>query len=151
MLSKSPGTEIHNNDIQPDPDGPFPMDIPFIRHLGIRLHGFGDGRAELRLTQQDHMSNSFAMTHGGVVMTLLDISMAMAGRANSREDDDQTKGMITIEMKTSFMQPSRGDLRAMARCISRTRALGFCEAELFDADDQLVAKASGTFKYFKNR
>jgi len=127
------------------------MDIPFIRHLGIRLCSFGDGQAELRLSQQPHLSNSFAMMHGGAVMTLLDISMAMAGRANWRDDDDQAKGMITIEMKTSFMQPSRGDLRAMAKCVSRTRGLGFCEAELFDADDQLVAKASGTFKYIKKR
>lgn len=127
------------------------MDIPFIRHLGIRLTGFGQGRAELQLKQQPHLSNSFAMTHGGVVMTLLDISMAMAGRAAGREDDDQTKGMVTIEMKTSFMQPSRGELCAKALCISRTRALAFCEAELFDADDTLVAKANGTFKYLKQR
>lgn len=91
------------------------------------------------------------MAHGGVVMTMLDVAMAMAGRSLARVDQGEAVGMITIEMKTTFMQPARGALRAEGRCVQRTASLAFCEADLFDFERRLVARASGTFKYARNR
>ena len=138
--------------IRPDPHGPFPVAIPFIRALGIHLTAFGDGRAELRLDLEDWHLNSFSMAHGGAIMTMLDIGLAMAGRASPRDDDDDTKGLVTIELKTTFMQPAYGKvLRALAQCTHRTASLAFCEGEIRDENDKVVAKASGTFKYMKQR
>ena len=33
--------------------------------------------------------------------------------------------------------------------IHRTSAMAFCDGEVRDADDRLIAKAMGTFKYLK--
>ncbi len=138
--------------IVPDPQGRFPVPIPFIRALGVHLTEFGGGRAGLRLDLEDWHLNSFAMAHGGVIMTMLDIGLAMAGRASPRDDDDPTKGLVTIELKASFMQPAYGQvLQVNALCTHRTASIAFCEGEVRDEQDKVVAKASGTFKYMKQR
>jgi len=143
---------LHTRDVRPDPDGPFPVDIPFIRALGVHLIEFGDGRASLRLDLERWHMNSFEMAHGGVVMTLIDISMVMAGRAQPRDDDDPTKGLVTIEAKTNFMQPALGpSVFAHGRCVHRTSSMAFCESEIRDPEGRLVATGSGTFKYQKKR
>ncbi len=49
------------------------------------------------------------MTHGGAVMTLLDVAMAVAARSARKES-----GVVTIEMKTSFMLPARRGASAEA-------------------------------------
>ena len=58
-------------------------------------------------------------------------------------------GVVTIEMKTSFMQPAMGKLIARGRLIHRTATLAFTEATLFDEKDRPCAHATGTFKYVK--
>ena len=50
-------------------------------------------------------------------------------------------------MKTSFMRPATGRLNAHARVLTRTLALAFCEASLFDEAGALIAHATGSFKY----
>lgn len=134
-----------------DADG-FPLDIPFLGFVGLRALEIADGRAVLVLEeQQRHHQNSFDMAHGGVVMTMLDVAMAMAGRSLARADQGEATGMITIEMKATFMQPARGALRAEGRCIHRTASMAFCEADLFDFEGRLAARSSGTFKYARHR
>lgn len=148
----APEPVLHTRDIRPDPDGPFPVPIPFIRALGLHLTGFGDGVATLRLDLEDWHLNSFGMAHGGAIMTMLDIGLAMSARARPREDDDPTKGLVTIELKTSFMQPAYGRvLTARAECTHRTASLAFCEGAVLDDGGRTVAKATGTFKYMKQR
>ena len=56
-------------------------------------------------------------------------------------------GVVTIEMKTSFMQPARGTLTAKGRLIHRTRNMAFTEGTVFDEVGNACAHATGTFKY----
>src|SRR5690606_22211028 len=110
-----------------------------------------NGRSVLLLDQQLHHQNSLDMAHGGVIMAMLDVAMARAGRSLARTDQGEATTLITIEMKTTFLQPARGALRAEGRVIQRTSGMAFCEAELFGADGRLAAHATGTFKYIKRR
>ena len=80
-------------------------------------------------------------------MTLLDVTLATAARSVQTH-----MGVVTIEMKTSFMQPASGDgsrLTAKGHLIHRTATLAFTEATLFDAQGKACAHATGTFKYVK--
>jgi uncharacterized protein (TIGR00369 family) len=88
--------------------------------------------------------NSFAVAHGGALMTLLDVTMATAARSVVPE-----MGVVTIEMKTSFMRPSVGALTAKGELIHRTATLAFTQATVFDASGKACAHATGTFKYVK--
>ena len=122
----------------------FGAEIPFVRHLGFELVLFEDGHSEIRYEPKPEHLNSFAVTHGGACMTLLDVTMATAARSV-----DKTMGVVTIEMKTSFMQPSRGKLSAKGRLMHRSATMAFTEATIFDGEGRACAHATGTFKYVK--
>lgn len=125
----------------------FGTEIPFVTHLGFVLELFEGGESALGYTPLPEHLNSFAVTHGGVCMTLLDVAMALAARSVQKD-----MGAVTIEMKTSFMRPAPGDgsrLTARGRLMHRTATMAFTEATVFDANGQACAHATGTFKYVK--
>ncbi len=130
-------------------DKGFPFDIPFLDWIDCRMHDAEIGHSSFSLEMRPHHRNSYGMAHGGLVLTMLDISLAMAARSlevPNRGPD--MSGMLTIELKTSFMRPAYGEMiRAEGHCIHRTRTLAFCEGEVYDGEGQLAARASGTFKY----
>jgi uncharacterized protein (TIGR00369 family) len=112
--------------------------------LGTELYVFADGQSELRLTLAERHLNSGDVAHGGVVMTLLDVAMAFAARSANAD----SVAVATIEMKTTFMRPSEGTLRAVGKVQHKTSSLAFCEAAMYDDKNALCASATGTFKYF---
>src|SRR5258706_444367 len=79
----------------------FGVEIPFVTHLGFELTLFEGGQSAIDFTPRPEHLNSFAVTHGGALMTLLDVTMAVAARSVQAE-----MGVVTIERKTSFMQPA---------------------------------------------
>lgn len=135
---------------QPAPPGSssplaFPAPVPFVERLGLELHAYGGGRAELRVDLDASHLNTWDVAHGGVVMTMLDVAMAMAARSGHA----QGQGVATVEMKTSFMRPAEHRLRAEGQLVHATATMAFCEGRLYDSRDQLCATASGTFKYLR--
>jgi uncharacterized protein (TIGR00369 family) len=140
----------------------FPIHIPFVQALGFELHAFGGGSAELRLNLSELHLNSWSVAHGGVLMTLLDVAMAHAARSAAspdaaarssngatREPSDLGPGVATLEMKTTFMRPAEGTLRAVGKVLDRTTTLAFTEGSVFDDGGRLCAHATGTFKFLR--
>ena len=117
-------------------------EIPLARHLGIDIAGMLDGRAELRYAVRPEHLNSFGVNHGGAIMALLDIALSAAARSLQMD-----MGVVTIEMKTSFMQPARGPMVARSRLMHLSRAMAFVEGTVEDAEGRICAHATGTFKY----
>ncbi|WP_432257747.1 PaaI family thioesterase [Cupriavidus sp. TMH.W2] len=122
-----------------------PHHIPFLAGLGVRFNAAANARSEIELGVRPDHQNSWDMAHGGVLMTLLDVAMANAGRSS----DPDVRSVLTIEMKTTFMAPGRGKLTARGHCVHHTSTMAFCEGEIVDADGKLVSRASGTFRYVK--
>jgi uncharacterized protein (TIGR00369 family) len=125
----------------------FGVEIPFVTHLGFELIRFEDGESTLAFAAKPAHQNSFGVAHGGAVMTLLDVTMASAARSVAPE-----MGVVTIEMKTTFMKPAPGDgsiLTARGHLIQRTASMAFVEAKLYDREGNACAHATGTFKYVK--
>jgi uncharacterized protein (TIGR00369 family) len=129
---------------------PFGAHIPFVHHLGFTLEKFQGGESELHFAPRPEHLNSFDVTHGGALMTLLDVVMATAARSV-----DPDMGVVTIEMKTSFMRPAQVSdgqkLQAKGLLQHRTRSMAFTEGRVYDAQGQLCATATGTFKYVAKR
>ena len=119
----------------------FGMDIPFVAHLGFVLTQFAHGQSEIMYTALPEHLNSYGVTHGGALMTLLDVSMATAARSDLPE-----QGVVTIEMKTSFMHPAVGPLIARGTLVQRTASLAFTQSTIFDSQGRACASAMGTFK-----
>ncbi len=122
----------------------FGVQIPFVDLLGFELRAFSGGRSELGYDPQPEHLNSFAVTHGGALMTLLDVAMATSARSIAPE-----MGVVTIEMKTSFMQPAVGPLKARGELMHRTATMAFTQATVYDAAGRACAHATGTFKFMK--
>jgi uncharacterized protein (TIGR00369 family) len=125
----------------------FGVEIPFVTLLGFELTACGDGKSEIVFPVQPQHLNSFQVTHGGALMTLLDVTMATAARSVAPE-----LGVVTIEMKTSFMRPATvtdGGLVAKGELMHRTATMAFTQATVFDANGKACAHATGTFKYVK--
>ncbi|MCX2861013.1 PaaI family thioesterase [Paucibacter sp. PLA-PC-4] len=127
----------------------FPVHIPFVEQLGLELHSMGEGEAELRVDLKEAHLNSWEVAHGGVIMTLLDVAMAHAARSIHRDQPGFGPGVVTIEMKTSFMRPGEGELRALGKLLHRSTTMAFCEGSVLGEDGKLCAHATGTFKYLK--
>ena len=125
----------------------FTRHIPFAASLGFELWAFGDGKAELRLDVRPEHTNSHDMAHGGLLMTLLDVAMAHAARSAFDGDDDP--GIVTIEMKTSFMRTARGLLSARGSLLHKTHTMAFTEGGIYDSAGHLCAHATGTFKFVR--
>ena len=127
---------------------PFGVHVPFVANLGFTLEKFEGGASELHFSPRPEHYNSFDITHGGAVMTLLDVVMATAAR--SAEPD---MGVVTIEMNTSFMRPAKTaegeQLVAKGLLLHRTKTMAFTDGKVYDANGQLCAHATGTFKYVK--
>ena len=122
----------------------FAIKIPFVEHLGFNLDVFDGGHSQISYEAKPEHLNTFHVTHGGAVMTLLDVSMATAARSVQKD-----MGVVTIEMKTSFMRPARGRLVSKGLLKHRTMSLAFTEATIYDSEGQMCAHATGTFKYVK--
>lgn len=125
----------------------FPLPIPFLQNLGVEFVEMADGQAQVALTLEPRHLNSWHVAHGGVTMTLLDTVMSMAGRSL----DPTIRSGVTIEMKTSFMEPGGlegGRMIAKGRVLKSSASLCFSEGEVWNGD-KLVAKASGTFKFIR--
>ncbi len=121
---------------------------PYLMHLGVELLKMENGEAQVGIWLRPEHGNSWAVMHGGVIMTLLDCTMSRAARSLVLPD---ITSAATVEMKTSFFQPGGkvGQyVTAIGRVLHRSTTLYYCEAEIRNGET-LAAKAMGTFKVFK--
>jgi len=127
----------------------FRLNVPFIKELGVEFISAADGRSVVALSLEPWHLNSWSVAHGGVLMSLLDVAMAVAGRSLNAG----AGGGVTVEMKTSFLQPAKAGTRLLVSGFAyhRSMTMAFCEGEIHDADGRLIAKSLGTFKYIRKR
>ncbi|MNF23337.1 Thioesterase superfamily protein [compost metagenome] len=123
----------------------FHIEVPFLDHLDILVDPTPEAPLLVVDLERMHM-NGGGQAHGGLIMTLLDMAMAAA----ARNGVGGGRSGVTVEMKTNFLRPGGsigGRLSARGKLRHATRSLAFCDGELLDAEGQLVATASGTFKF----
>jgi uncharacterized protein (TIGR00369 family) len=128
----------------PEKENPSGIDfnIPFAEHLGVTGYRQKNGEAEISLQLKPEHLNSWGSAHGGVILGVFDILMGLSAKSM----DVKASGAITIELKTNFLRTVNHAINACARATRCGRTLIFVEAEIFNEDGQLAAKASGTFK-----
>jgi uncharacterized protein (TIGR00369 family) len=65
-------------------------------------------------------------------------------------DDDEN--FATVDLHVQFLRVAKiGLLKANGSVVRRTRSLAFCESQVRDDNDQLIAKGSATCSIFKPR
>ncbi|MCX7175210.1 MAG: PaaI family thioesterase [Proteobacteria bacterium] len=119
----------------------FGIQVPFLDMLGVKAELNDEGRPVVSVELRPELMNSYHVSHGGVIMTLLDVAMAMAARTSFQHKG----GVMTVDMSMSFLRPATGRVVAQGRVLRGGRSLYFCEAEAQDASGQMIAKSLGTF------
>lgn len=119
----------------------FDRHIPFTEMLGVELLEQEPGRVVTGLTLRHDLENSWQVAHGGVIMTLLDVTAGMALLSSAGAEH----GTATVSFTSHFVAPGRGRLTCEGRLVHRGGRLATCEAEVRDAEGHLVARGMGTF------
>ena len=122
--------------------------------LGFRLLGVSQENRSVEVAfeaRAEVLLNPMKQIQGGYLCAMLDEAMSVACMVAS----GMTHVAPTVEMKTSFFRPGLpGPLRAVGRVVKWGKTIAFTEGELYDAEERLLAKATGTavptpFKTYK--
>src|SRR5438067_2166699 len=109
--------------------------------LGARITEAEPGRVVLELIAGPEHRHGGGVVQGGVITQIADAAMGMS-LATLQENGVWN---TTIELKINFLRPAvKGRLRAVGRVIEMRQTLLFSEADVFDEQGRLVARASST-------
>ena len=109
------------------------------RLLGLDI-AYGADDCTVRLAVKDFMYNPQGSLHGGIIATVLDISM---GHLLTHS----TGVGMTLQMNTQYIKPARaGIVQARATFLRRGRSINYLESRMTDAEGALMAVASSTWR-----
>ena len=109
--------------------------------VGARLAEVEAGRAVVELDAHAGHRHPGGVVQGGIITQIADAAMGMSLLIMQPEDEANT----TIELKINFVRPVvEGRVRAVGRVVEIRRTLLFGEADVFDSEGRLVARASST-------
>ncbi len=118
----------------------FPQ-IPALQTLDVTLVYLGPGEASMKLTVRHEYTTVKNRLHGGIIATLADSTMGWAVASLGRE------GSVTIDMTLNYFAPifEGSELISEAYVIYAGKTIVVAEANLYNQDRKLLAKARGTF------
>jgi uncharacterized protein (TIGR00369 family) len=101
----------------------------------------GEGRATVKMTLRPDLFHAANAVHGSVLFKALDDAAFFA--ANSLVEDSF---LFTASFNLYFLRPVfEGGIRAEGRVVYRSRRLVLAESEIFDDQDRVIARGSGSF------
>ncbi len=109
------------------------------RLLGLDIT-YGEADCTVRCEVKEFMFNPQGSLHGGLIATILDISMGhlLTNKAGV--------GM-TLQMNTQYIKPARsGVVQAHATFLRRGRSINYLESRMTDPDGDLMAFATSTWR-----
>jgi uncharacterized protein (TIGR00369 family) len=124
----------------------FDEKVTFSRHIMSKVEEVEPGRAVCHIDIEDVHLNGNGTLHGGVYASLLDNAMGLAVAA--------LVGLrtATIALDVHFLGAVReGRITCTSEVVHRTRRIATVEGKVRDADHNLVAMGTGTFRIFEKR
>jgi acyl-CoA thioesterase len=120
------------------------MDHPFADLIGLVFESVHQGRSLCRIEVDDKLMNPHGVVHGSIMSALADTGMGGALYPLLAEDES----CATIEIKISYFKPVQaGTLECTTQLLHKGKTVASLESEIL-SNDQLVAKASGTYSIF---
>jgi uncharacterized protein (TIGR00369 family) len=119
---------------------------PFRNLLQIKEIKAENGVAEIKLEIFPDLLNFSENVHGGVLASLIDISIGSAVRTTF---DDRYRS-ATVELKINYIRPANGSfLLAKSSLSHRGETLTVGISEIYNDQNQLVAMGTATFILLK--
>jgi len=116
--------------------------FPFVKMMGMKLISCSGGASVMRCRVRQALKNSGGTLHGGVLGTLVDMSVATALRSAL----PLTSRMTTVEYKVNLLKPvSEGTITAHGSVIRLGKTIAVGSTEIRNAAGDPVAFGSATF------
>ena len=123
--------------------------MALIGELGAAFTSYGVDGEELGWVEGDFIPSTLACNPHGVVQAgvhavLLDAAMNFAINAALSKSD---RTQATIEITTELLRPAEREsaYRLRGEVVRLTRQIAYAEASVYDVEDKLVSRATGTF------
>ena len=113
----------------------------FARWVGLSLEKLDSGYAEVALDLQPHHLNPGGLAHGGIVATLLDISIGIALRTQLPAGWTH----VTVHLDVQYLEAAnQGRVVAQGRAVRSSGKVTYGESDLVHSDGRLLARGSAT-------
>jgi acyl-CoA thioesterase len=117
---------------------------PYGELIGLTFTKLEKGYSQCTLSIEEKLMNPHGYLHGGVMYSMADTGMGAALYSLLEENES----CATIEVKIAYFKPvSNGVLVCNTKVIHKGRSISALDSEITN-NEQLVAKASGTFTIF---
>lgn len=117
---------------------------PYGELIGLTFTKLEKGYSQCTLSIEEKLMNPHGYLHGGVMYSMADTGMGAALYSLLKENES----CATIEVKIAYFKPvSNGVLVCNTKVIHKGRSISALDSEITN-NEQLVAKASGTFTIF---
>lgn len=114
---------------------------PILEFLDIEVIALEPGSARLRLAARAELANAMGTLHGGVLCDLGDAAMGYALAATLGPNES----FATVELSIRYFKSVRDSvLEARARVVNRSKRLTYLECDIFNDQDELVARLAST-------
>lgn len=121
---------------------------PYLTHIGPLWVKIGEDAATLLLRAEHCHTNANGTVHGGVLMALMDVALALSlDPTLKREDPSSQAHAITMQLSCSMIGAGAlGDLLVAQGMLDRaTRTMGFASGRI-TAGDRLLMTSTALFK-----
>jgi uncharacterized protein (TIGR00369 family) len=111
--------------------------------VGTEVVSAEEGRALITIQAEQRHLNLSGTVHGGLISTLIDVSMAEALNTITEEDEQP----FTIQITVNYMKPGKvGTLTSTAQVRKGGERITIVEAGVVqEEDDEVIALATGTY------
>src|SRR5947209_894931 len=114
------------------------QNVPYWGTLGLQLKDVSRGKAVFEASMRPDLLQN-GILHGGVLASIADSACAVAAISLLYPRAYAT----TINLQVAYMKPIvQGKFRAEGRCLKAGRTIMFCEADVWNEQNELVCKAS---------
>jgi uncharacterized protein (TIGR00369 family) len=113
--------------------------------LGYRLAEWRDDFARLELALEPKHLNRSGVVHGGVLATMLDVTLGYAGVFSA--EPGKLRRAVTLSLTSFLGQAKSGLLNCVARRRGGGRTIFMATGEVLDESGNAIAIGEGTFRY----
>jgi uncharacterized protein (TIGR00369 family) len=125
-------------------------EVPFLKHVGVRLKDVGEGWCESEVTVEPYHLQQGGYIHAGVLSTMADHTAGGAATTLVAKDEF----VLTLEFKMNLLRAAQGNrLRCYSRVLKPGNRFSVVESEVFvtgeDGRESLSAKGTFTMAVLK--
>lgn len=125
----------------------FANDFPFFKHMGFRVLDMRPGFARVQVELQDHLRNPNGQIHGGVIASLIDMSITQAMlMTDAYQKVRETRGvMTTVDLRVKYLRAlSEGVAIVESEIIHPGRRVVHASSVVTDGEGRKLALGDST-------